>query len=239
IGEHSDRIIFGIMTGGIGEFSVSVDKAGAGKAVTRDAGDRPEVRSRQAQSADAGSGNAHYIVMMKKGWEQASPLRFHNGSLEDLRQGFKLTAKVPLPDMPNFFPSGAEGEMSFQGRHIFHLDSALREQPLFSHLENLRELVRRVADWQTAFPDFVADLNRIAIPSAWRNEIVNGMFEHARPAASSSAELKQTGLSGDIEKLMALIDAEPTGGTKLSPHLGRFLEEVGRDSTGFTLRDGA
>lgn len=222
------------MTGGIGDFSVSAGKAGSGGV-----DNRPGALSRPAGPTQSGSGNPHYIVMMKNGWEQASPLRFHNGHLDELRHGFKLTAKVPLPEMPNFFPAGAEGEMSFHGRNVLHLDSALREQPLFSHLENLRDLVQRVSNRKIAFPDFVADLNRIPIPPAWRNEIVNGLFEHARQGVSSAPEKTPPGLSGDIEKLMALIEGESTGGSKLSPHLGKFLEEVGRDSTGFTLRDGA
>ncbi len=176
---------------------------------------------------------------MKKGWEQAAPLRFHNGQLDDLRNRFKLTAKVPLPEMPDFFPAGAEGEMTFQGRNVLHLDNALREQPIFSHLENLRDLVQRVADRKITFPDFITGLNGISIPPSWRNEIVNGLFEHANPGAAVVPEAKAPGLSSDIDRLMEMINQDNTGGSKLSPHLGRFLEEVGRDSTGFILRDGA
>lgn len=176
---------------------------------------------------------------MKKGWEQDAPLRFHNGQLDDLRNRFKLTAKVPLPEMPDFFPAGAEGEMTFQGRNVLHLDGALREQPIFAHLENLRDLVQRVADRKITFPDFISGLNGISIPPSWRNEIVNGLFEHAQPGATVIPEPKAPGLSSDIDRLMEMINQDNTGGSKLSPHLGRFLEEVGRDSTGFILRDGA
>ena len=176
---------------------------------------------------------------MKKGWEQVAPLRFHNGQLDDLRNRFRLTAKVPLPEMPDFFPAGAEGEMTFQGRNVLHLDNALREQPIFAHLENLRDLVQRVADRKITFPDFISGLNGISIPPSWRNEIVNGLFEHANPGASVIPEPKASGLSSDIDRLMEMINQDNSGGSKLSPHLGRFLEEVGRDSTGFTLRDGA
>jgi hypothetical protein len=38
---------------------------------------------------------------------------------------------------------------------------------------------------------------------------------------------------------MDLLNQESAGGSKLSPSLSGFLDEVGRDSTGFTLRDGA
>jgi hypothetical protein len=176
---------------------------------------------------------------MKKGWEQEAPLRFHNGFLDDLRNRFRLTSKVPLPEMPNFFPSGAEGEMTFQGRNVLHLDNALKEQPLFAHLENLRDLVQRVADRKITFPDFINGLNGISIPPSWRNEIVNGLFEHANPGTSVIPEPKAPGLSSDIDRLMEMINQDNTGGSKLSPHLGRFLEEVGRESTGFILRDGA
>ncbi len=168
------------------------------------------------------------------------PLRFHNGYLDDLRNHLKLKAKVPLPEMPNFFPTGAEGEINFQGRHVLHVESALKEQPLFSHLETLKSLVQRCADRKVAFPEFRYDLDQIPIPASWRNEIVNGLFEHAEssmpviPAAS-----KVPGLSQDIDKLMELLNEKDTGGSRLSPHLGAFLDEVGRDSTGFKLRDGA
>lgn len=176
---------------------------------------------------------------MKEGWEQEAPLRFHNGRLDDLRDRFKLTAKVPLPEMPNFFPAGAEGEMTFQGRNVLHLDNALREQPIFAHLENLRDLVQRVADRKITFPDFIAGLNGISIPPSWRNEIMNGLFEHANPGNTVIPEPRTSGLSSDIDRLMEMINQDNSGGSKLSPHLGRFLEEVGRDSTGFILRDGA
>jgi hypothetical protein len=176
---------------------------------------------------------------MKRGWEQEAPLRFHNGALDDLRNRLRLTAKVTLPEMPEFFPAGAEGEMVFQGRNVLHLDGALREQPLFAHLESLRDLVQRVADRKITFPDFISGLNGISIPPSWRNEIVNGLFEHADPGAAPIAQPKPPGLSSDIDKLMDMIAPGDGGGSKLSPHLGRFLEEVGRDSTGFILRDGA
>lgn len=177
--------------------------------------------------------------MMKKGWEQKTPIRFHSGYMDELRDGFLLTARVPLPEMPDFFPAGAEGELSFQGRHVLHLDTALRGQPLFSHLEKLNALVRQVADRKLAFPEFLADLDRIPIPAAWRDEIVNGLFDHAGPGASPAPDPKPPGLTSDLDRLLGMLHDEETGGSKLSPHLGRFLEEVGRDSTGFTLRDGA
>ncbi len=176
---------------------------------------------------------------MKRAWAQPGPLRFHNGDLEDLRNRLRLTANVTLPEMPNFFPAGSEAEMIFQGRNVLHLDTALREQPLFAHLESLRDLVQRVADRKAAFPDFIDGLNRISIPASWRNEIVNGLFEHAETASASVPQPKAPGLSSDIDKLLDMLDQTNTGGSQLSPSLGKFLEEVGRDSTGFTLRDGA
>jgi len=140
--------------------------------------------------------------------------------------------------MPQFFPAGAKGEMTFQGRSVLTVESALREQPLFSHLEKLRDLVQRVADRKAGYPEFVADLNRISIPAAWRNDIVNGLFDHA-DSAPKPIEPKPAGISSDIDKLLEMINPPDAGGSTLSPHLGRFLEEVGRDSTGFILKDGA
>ncbi|MEO7956174.1 MAG: hypothetical protein ABIW76_05765 [Fibrobacteria bacterium] len=222
------------VAGGIGDFNVS-----AGKDLTGNRGVGSQTGSQSQSSRKSGHGNSHYIVLMKKGWEQDAPLRFHNGFLDDLRNRFRLTAKVPLPEMPNFFPTGAEGEMTFQGRNVLHLDNALREQTLFSHLEILRDLVQRVADRKITFPDFLSGLNRIPIPPTWRNEIVNGLFEHANPDTPIVPVPKAPGLSSDIDKLMEMINQDNSGGSKLSPHLGRFLEEVGRDSTGFILKDGA
>ena len=213
------------------------DPSGNRDGESRAHGDAPRSQARPLRNP--AQGNPHYIVLMKKGWEQDAPLRFHNGYLDDLRNRFRLAPKVPLPEMPNFFPAGAEGEMVFQGRNVLHLDSALREQSLFSHLESLRDLVQRVADRKAAFPEFIDGLNRIVIPASWRNEIVNGLFEHAETAQAMPPEPKPAGLSSDIDRLMDMINQDTSGGSKLSPHLGRFLEEVGRDSTGFTLRDGA
>jgi hypothetical protein len=229
------------MTGGIGDFNVSAGKDLSGN---RGGQSRPGAGAAgpEAKSASRrvpGQGNSHYIVIMNKGWEQDAPLKFHNGYLDELRNGFRLAAKVPLPEMPNFFPSGAEGEMTFQGRNVLHLDSALREQSLFAHLETLRDLVQRVADRKVAFPEFIDGLNRISLPASWRNEIVNGLFDHAEPGTELAPERKSPGLSSDIDKLMEMINQDTSGGSKLSPHLGKFLEEVGRDSTGFTLKDGA
>ncbi len=223
-----------IVAGGIGDFSVTT-----GKDLSGNRGTESRPGSQSASSRKAGQGNFHYIVLMKKGWEQDAPLRFHNGQLDDLRNRFRLTSKVPLPEMPHFFPAGAEGEMTFQGRNVLHLDNALREQPLFAHLETLRDLVQRVADRKITFPDFISGLNGISIPPSWRNEIVNGLFEHANPGAPVVPEPKKPGLSSDIDKLMEMINQDNSGGSKLSPHLGRFLEEVGRESTGFILKDGA
>ncbi|MDB5104646.1 MAG: hypothetical protein JWP91_2335 [Fibrobacteres bacterium] len=234
--EPLERIIFATVAGGIGDFSVSAGKDLSGN---RGGESQAGTQNRSAGARIAGQGNSHYIVMMKKGWEQEAPLRFHNGFLDDLRNRFRLTSKVPLPEMPDFFPTGAEGEMIFQGRNVLHLDNALREQTLFAHLENLRDLVQRVADRKITFPDFISGLNGISIPPSWRNEIVNGLFEHAAPGTTLIPEAKAPGLSSDIDRLMDMINQDNTGGSKLSPHLGRFLEEVGRDSTGFKLRDGA
>lgn len=222
------------MAGGIGDFSVST-----GKDLSGNRGSQSQAASQPQPSRIPSQGNPHYIVIPKSEWKQDAALRFHNGFLDDLRNRFRLTSKVPLPEMPNFFPAGAEGEMTFQGRNVLHLDSALREQSLFSHLESLRDLVQRVAERKAAFPDFIDGLNRISIPASWRNEIVNGLFEHAEPASGNIPEPKAPGLSTDLDKLMEMIDPDTSGGSKMSPHLGRFLEEVGRDSTGFTLRDGA
>ncbi|GEM_PF-2071042 len=234
------------MTGGIGDFSISTGKdlssQGSVRATgtgTENSGGHQLPQARSSARRIPGTGNSHYIIMMKQGWEQESPLRFHNGFLDDLRANLKLIAKVPLPEMPNFFPSGSEGEITFQGRHVLHVDSALREQALFSHLESLRELVQRCADRKTVFPEFVAALNAIPIPATWRNEIVNGLFENAQAPGPIMPAPKSPGLSQDIDKLMELLNEKDTGGSRLSPHLGKFLDEVGRDSTGFTLRDGA
>jgi hypothetical protein len=227
------RIIFANVAGGIGDFTVATVKDGA------------EGQARAASAASIGKtaripgrGNSHYILLLNQGWEQDGPLKFHNGYLDELRGRFRLAAKVTLPEMPAFFPAGAEGEMVFQGKDVLHLESALRGQSLFAHLEGLRDLVQRVADRKLAFPDFLAGLNRLSLPVAWRNEIVNGLFSHAESAPAATAP-KPPGLSGDLDKLMGLLNQESAGGSKLSPSLSGFLDEVGRDSTGFTLRDGA
>jgi hypothetical protein len=223
------------MSGGIGDFNVSMGQSPSGGSQNG----QPRSESKPRKPRNFSEGNPHYIVMMKKGWEQSGPLRFHNGFLDDLRTRFRLTAKVPLPQMPNFFPAGAEGEMTFEGRNVLHLDSALKEQTFFSHLEQLRDLVQRVAERKAAFPEFISGLNAISIPAAWRNEIVNGLFDHADPPPIISTEPKSPANTSEIDRLMDMINQDTSGGSKLSPHLGRFLDEVGRDSTGFTLRDGA
>ncbi len=215
------------MTGRIGDFSVSAGKDVSGTEFSRESG------------RGSGKGNLHYIILLKKSWQQDVPLRFHSGLLEDLRNRLRLNAKVPLPEMPNFFPMGAEGDITFAGRHVLHVDSALREQTLFSHLETLRLLVQKCAERKTIFPEFVANLNKIPIPASWRNEIVNGLFQTAQANEPVKSTPKPPGLSQDIDKLMGLLQEKDTGGSRLSPHLGHFLDEVGRDSTGFILRDGA
>jgi hypothetical protein len=218
------------VAGGIGDFSVTTVKNQAVGRISAEPGAR-SVRV-------PGRGNSHYIVLLKRGWEQDGPLKFHNGYLDELRNRFRISAKVPLPDMPQFFPAGAEGEMTFQGKDVLHLDAALRGQGLFSHLETLRDVVQRVADRKMAFPEFLAALNRLSLPPEWRNEIVNGLFSHAQQTPSAPAP-KAPGLSSDLDKLMSMLEQENTGGSKLSPSLSAFLDEVGRDSTGFILRDGA
>jgi hypothetical protein len=233
------------MAGGIGDFSVTAGKDLSGNSGSFSERDRSSIRSTSPMDVSGpayvpGSGNAHYIVIMKKSWEQAAPLKFHNGLLEDLKSRLKLVAKVPLPDMPHFFPQGSEGEIAFEGRHVLHVDSALREQPLFSHLETLKELVQRCVDRKVTFPEFVKSLNKIPIPATWRNDIVNGLFENAQdPGPFVPPVPKTPGLSQDLDKLMGLLNEKDTGGSRLSPQLGHFLDEVGRDSTGFTLRNGA
>lgn len=231
------------MVGGIGDFSVSAGKAD-GITPSRPLGSaRPDlgaVPDRLPQGA-----RAHYIILTYGEGAQGGdvhaaglPIRFHNGLLDDIKGRLHLMARVPLPEMPGFFPPGAVGEMTFQGRHVFHLDAALREQPLFSHLESLRSLVQRVADRRLAFPEFVAELNRIPIPVDWRNEIVNGLFDHAQSAPAAPA-LPKSKVNQDLDRILEMFQQGDGGGTSLNPNLGRFLDEVGRDSTGFTLRDAA
>lgn len=225
------RIIFACVANGIGDFSVTAGKdASAGPGSRTETGGMPEERV-------PGRGNSHYILLLNKGWEQSGPLKFNNGDLEDLRNRFRLAARIPLPDMPEFFPAGSEGELVFQGRDILHIDAALRGQPLFSHLEALRDLVGRAADRKLAFPEFLAQLNAISLPVAWRNEIVNGLFAHA--ASAPASQPAKAGFSGDLDRLMDLLNRESGGGSQLSPSLNAFLTEVGRDSTGFIMRDGA
>lgn len=223
---------------GIGDFSVSAGKDLSGNRGDRSHSTQSSVQGQSAFKRVPGRGNSHYIVLLKRGWEQEAPIRFHNGYLDELRGRFRLTAQVPLPDMPHFFPAGAAGEMTFQGKDVLHVDSALRGQRLFSHLESLRDLVQRVADRKLAFPEFLSGLNALSLPADWRNEIVNGLFSHANTAPAAPVP-KAPGLSSDIDRLMDMLSHESTGGSKLSPSLSAFLDEVGRDSTGFILRDGA
>lgn len=218
------------MAGGIGDFSVSAGKSVPGDAV-------PSPGSVSVPGTIPYGARLHYIILTAGEGQGAEPIRFHNGLLDELKGRLQVTTLVPLPDMPGFFPSGSVGEMRFQGRHAFHLDSALREQPLFSHLETLRTLVQKAADRRLAFPEFVPEINRIPIPTGWRNEIVNGLFAHA--SAPSAPAAPKSKVSQDLDRLMGLFQEGDTGGTAVNPNLGRFLEEVGRDSTGFTLRDGA
>lgn len=220
------------MAGGIGDFSVNAGKPGTSER----AGAAPSEKPIRIPGGIPQGARTHFILLAAGAG--TTPIRFHNGQLDDMKTRLSLTTMVPLPDMPGFFPAGSHGEMRFQGRHVFHLDSALREQPLFSHLEALRALVQKVADRRVAFPDFLPEINRIPIPSDWRNEIVNGLFDHAESGAAAPPAPKSQ-VSRDLEKIMGMFQEPDGGGTALNPNLGRFLDEVGRDSTGFTLRDGA
>lgn len=225
------------MAGGIGDFSVSAGKPGTSDGAGA-AASAPSSRTIRIPGGIPQGARTHFILLGAGEGAAQEPIRFHNGLLDDLKTRFSLTTRVPLPDMPGFFPAGSAGEMRFQGRHVFHLDAALREQPLFSHLVALRALVQKVADRLLAFPDFLPEINRIPIPPTWRNEIVNGLFDHAQsgPAAPSAPK---TQVGQDLERIMGMFQEGDGGGTALNPNLGRFLDEVGRDSTGFTLRDGA
>jgi hypothetical protein len=228
------------MSGGIGEFSVT---AGTHRS-TSGSDSRPSSQSNRDVGPIPSDAHSHYIIFTRQEWRQATPIRFHNGELEALKQGFRMAAKVPLPEVPGFFPAGSEGELIFQGKDVLHPGSALRNQPLFAHLESLRALVQRCAERKVAFPEFISALNKIAIPASWRNDIVNGLFDTAPNApalpdpVSASAEAAR---SQDVDRLMAMLEG-PAGtplGSPVNPSLGRFLEEVGRDSTGFTLRESA
>ena len=226
------------MAGGIGDFSVSAGREGAARRTDGGASAAAGTKPVSIPGSIPQGARLHYIILSGAESPQPTPLRFHNGFLDEIKGRLNLTVQVPLPEMPGFFPAGAEGEMRFQGRHVFHLDSALGEQPLLSHLETLRALVQKCAERKITFPDFVPELNRIPIPTAWRNEIVNGLFDNAKtgPVAPPPPKSK---VSEDLDKIMDMFKGTETGGTALSPHLGHFLDEVGRDSTGFILRDGA
>jgi hypothetical protein len=225
------------VAGGIGDFSVSAGMDGtfgnSGKA-----SHSPRAKPIAVPGGFPDGARLHYILLAGEDWRQSAPLRFHNGHLDELKTRLEVTAKVPLPGMPGFLPAGSEGEMRFQGRHAFHPDAALREQPLFSHLESLRALVQRCADRRLAFPEFAQEINRIPIPSPWRDEIVNGLFENAGGVPPEPAAAKGK-VAEDLDRIMGMFKQEDKGGSALSPHLDRFLEEVGKDSTGFILRDGA
>jgi hypothetical protein len=226
------------VAGGIGDFSVSAGKPEGfqGGSASRPSGGAAPAPGSVPAVIPYGA-RTHYIILRAGEGAQGEPIRFHNGLLDAIKGTLDLKASVPLPDMPGFFPAGAVGEMSFQGRHVFHLDSALKDQPLFSHLESLKSLVQRVSDRRLAFPEFVGELNRIPLPSEWRNEIVNGLFDHA--SAAPAPEAPKSKVSQDLDKLMGMFKEGEAGGTAMNPGLGRFIHEVGRDSTGFTLRAGA
>ena len=106
------RIIFAGVAGGIGDFTVATVKDGA-EGQARTAGDPRPARI-------PGRGNSHYVLLLNRGWEQDGPVKFHNGYLDELRGRFRLAAKVPLPEMPDFFPPGAEGEMTVIPRGVSH-----------------------------------------------------------------------------------------------------------------------
>lgn len=226
------------MTGGIGDFSVSAGKSeNLGSSSGGASSGRPSPAPGAFPDRVPHGARTHYIVLLAGEGVTGEPIRFHNGLLDDLKGTLKLTAQVPLPDMPGFFPAGSVGTLSFQGRHVFHLDSALKEQPLFAHLESLKTLVQRVSDRRLAFPEFVTELNRIPLPADWRNEIVNGLFDHA--SATPAPEAPKSKVSQDLDKIMGMFKEGDGGGTAVNPNLGRFIDEVGRDSTGFILRAGA
>lgn len=222
------------MAGGIGDFSVGAGRPGGDAGTARAAGSGRTVRIPGGIPQGA---RLHYIVIATAGTAPGEPLRFHNGRLDDLKSRFRSTARVPLPDLPGFFPAGAEGGMAFEGKDIFHLDSALRNQPLFSHLEALRLLVQKAAGRRLAFPEFLAEIDRIPIPSEWRNEIVNGLFDNAQVPSAPAAPKSKVGR--DLDRILDMFREGDGGGTAVNPNLGRFLDEVGRDSTGFILKDGA
>jgi len=222
------------VAGGMGDFGVELEGMCLAAGAAGAAGNGRPVRIPGSLPQGA---RLHYIVIAAAGTAPGEPLRFHNGRLDDLKSRFRLSARVPLPDLPGFFPAGAEGGMAFEGRDIFHLDSALRGQPLFSHLEALRLLVQKAAGRRLAFPEFLSEINRIPIPSEWRNEIVNGLFDNAHAPAAPAAP--KSGMNRDLERILDMFREGDGGGTALNPNLGRFLDEVGRDSTGFILKDGA
>lgn len=219
------------VAGGIGDFSVGAEKPGG------DAGAGPLSRPIRIPGGIPPGARLHYAVIAAAGGAEA-PLRFHNGRLDDLKSRFRAAVRVPLPDLPGIFPAGAQGDMAFTGRDVFHLDAALRGQPLFAHLEALRLLVERAAARRLAFPEFVAGIDRIPIPAAWRNEIVDSLFANSRqgPAAAPAPSSR---VGEDLARALEMFREGDGGGTALNPNLGRFLDEVGRDGTGFVLRDGA
>jgi hypothetical protein len=227
------------MAGGIGDFSVT-----AGKSQASPSGAAPRQTGSRSMAAGPipSDAHSHYIVFAPSAWAQSGPIRFHNGHLDELKASFRLTATVPLPELHGFFPPGSaagapEGELIFQGKDVLHPGSALSDQPLFSHLESLRSLVQRCAERKIAFPEFVAVLNKIPIRAAWRNDIVNGLFETAANAPALPAAAPSRA-SEDVDRLLQMLET-PGGATPPNPGLARFLEEVGRDSTGFTLRQEA
>jgi hypothetical protein len=205
--------------GELSQFSVS-----AGKDVGQTAGHASPISEQSSYSL--------FLFGLPMQAVEGDFIAFHNAMTEDIKSKLCVVASLgesqsPVPGWPQ-----SDWQWYLRGKHLLHPDQFHADQPVMSQLTETVSLLDGALRGRLDFGAFKSRLDRIGLPIDWRNHLINEVFQHAE---TPPLPLMATQSSAS-DPLASLLDqVSIPGATQSSNAAQAFIQQVGADSTGYSL----
>ncbi len=159
-------------------------------------------------------------------------IAFHNAQTEELKSKLTIVASLGYSESPVPGWPASEWKWHLRGKHLLHPDRFHDDQPILSQLNETVQVLDGALRGRLDFTAFKSRLDRIGLPLDWRNHLVNEVFRHAEvppPKPSASVTSAPDPLASILDQIAS--PGEGNQGTAAQA----FIQEVGSDTTGFTL----
>jgi hypothetical protein len=157
---------------------------------------------------------------------------FHNALTEDIKSKMTMVASLgevqsPVPGWPQ-----SEWKWLLRGKHLLHPDQFHGDQPVMSQLTETVQVLEGASKGRLDFAAFKSRLDRIGLPIDWRNHLINEVFQHAEMPEIPRAQA----VSQALDPLASILEQIAVPGESPTTTAAQaFIQQVGADSTGYTL----